>query len=126
MCHTHAVKAGAIGRLALRLPASVIVHTFHGHVFPSFFNPLKTRFFYKCRTLPCPEIKRHYCISNARRRKLVHDFRFAPEASLPYSRLGLDLDAFATGQEEKRKRFRAEFGWLMMKSPSALSGAWCR
>src|SRR5829696_3936918 len=42
--HTHAAKAGALGRmaalLALRRRPPVIVHTFHGHVLTGYFPPL--------------------------------------------------------------------------------------
>ncbi|HMQ04654.1 MAG TPA: glycosyltransferase [Pyrinomonadaceae bacterium] len=56
--HTHTAKAGTIGRLAALLfkwltPASLIgkprrvlvFHTFHGHVFHSYYGKSKTRFF---------------------------------------------------------------------------------
>jgi glycosyltransferase involved in cell wall biosynthesis len=42
--HTHGAKSGFLGRLAaatLHIP--VVVHTFHGHLFHSYFNPLVTR-----------------------------------------------------------------------------------
>src|SRR5574343_2024425 len=37
--HTHASKSGAIGRFAARsCKVPLVVHTFHGHVFHSYFN----------------------------------------------------------------------------------------
>lgn len=44
--HTHTSKAGLLGRVAAclaRIP--IVVHTPHGHVFHSYFSPLKTRLF---------------------------------------------------------------------------------
>jgi UDP-N-acetylglucosamine:LPS N-acetylglucosamine transferase len=44
--HTHAAKPGAIGRMAAAaMKVPLIVHTFHGHVFHSYFNSVKTNFF---------------------------------------------------------------------------------
>ena len=44
--HTHSSKAGFLGRLAARLvKIPVIIHTPHGHVFHSYFNPWKERLF---------------------------------------------------------------------------------
>ena len=44
--HTHAAKAGTLGRIAAwRNKVPVILHTFHGHVFHSYFGPSKTRVF---------------------------------------------------------------------------------
>jgi glycosyltransferase involved in cell wall biosynthesis len=109
--HTHAAKPGAIGRLAASAAGvPVIVHTFHGHVFHSYFNPLKTRFFINAERYLARKSSAIIAISQAQQRELVHDFRIAPEEKFTIIPLGLDLDAFATRQEEKRERFRTEFG----------------
>src|SRR3989449_2867615 len=56
--HTHTAKAGTVGRVAGFIyrwltPSALLakprpcrfVHTYHGHVFHSYYQPLKTRFF---------------------------------------------------------------------------------
>ena len=44
--HSHSAKPGAIGRMAAKaMNVPVIVHTYHGHVFHSYFHPLKTKLF---------------------------------------------------------------------------------
>lgn len=44
--HTHMAKAGAIGRLAAKLAGTpVIIHTYHGHIFHSYFSSARSRLF---------------------------------------------------------------------------------
>ena len=50
--HTHAAKPGALGRMAAHaMKVPVIVHTYHGHVFHSYFGQIKTQFYLNAERL---------------------------------------------------------------------------
>jgi glycosyltransferase involved in cell wall biosynthesis len=109
--HTHAAKPGAIGRLAAAAAGvPVIVHTFHGHVFHSYFNSAKTKFFIQTERFLGRKSDAIVAISQQQKKELVEDFRIAPEEKFRVVPLGFDLDRFRLGQEAKRAQFRGEFG----------------
>jgi glycosyltransferase involved in cell wall biosynthesis len=108
--HTHAAKPGALGRLAAssaKVPA--IVHTFHGHVFHSYFNSAKSKAFIRAERFLGRRSDMIVAISEQQKKELVYDFRIAPEEKFRVVPLGFDLDRFQNGQEEKRRKFRTEF-----------------
>ncbi len=108
--HTHAAKPGALGRLAASATGvPVIVHTFHGHVFHSYFNSAKTRLVIKTEQYLGRKSDAIVAISRQQKNELVYDFKIAPEEKFHLVPLGFDLDRFRFGQEEKRKKFRNEF-----------------
>jgi glycosyltransferase involved in cell wall biosynthesis len=109
--HTHAAKPGALGRLAASacgVPA--IVHTYHGHVFHSYFNKVKSGFYINLERFLASRSSAIVAISEAQKKELVQDFRIAPENKFRVIPLGLDLDKFQQDMPQKRVRFRAEFG----------------
>jgi len=109
--HTHAAKPGAIGRMAARsLKVPVIVHTYHGHVFHSYFNPLKTKLFINIERKLGKKTDAIIAISDQQKKELTKDFDIAPEEKFRVIPLGLDLDKFLQDREEKRKSFRQAFG----------------
>jgi glycosyltransferase involved in cell wall biosynthesis len=108
--HTHAAKPGALGRLAASASnVKGIVHTFHGHVFHSYFNSVKTNLFINTERFLSRRSDIIIAISEQQRRELLHDFKIAPEEKFRVVPLGFDLDRFQQQQEEKRKKFRTEF-----------------
>lgn len=108
--HTHAAKPGALGRLAASAEkVPVIVHTFHGHIFHSYFNSAKTKFFINAERYLAKKSNAIVAISEQQRKELVEDFKIAPAEKFRIVPLGFDLDRFRTNQEEKRKKFRTEF-----------------
>jgi glycosyltransferase involved in cell wall biosynthesis len=108
--HTHAAKPGAVGRLAAaseKVP--VILHTFHGHVFHSYFNSAKTKIFINTERFLAKKSDAIIAISEQQKKELAVDFKIAPEGKFRVVPLGFDLDRFRSNQEEKRKKFRTEF-----------------
>lgn len=109
--HTHAAKSGALGRLAAHhCNVPVIIHTFHGHVFHSYFNSFKTRLFIKAEQYLAGFSDAIIAISDVQKKELTEKFKIARADKFRVIPLGLELESFFTGQEIKRERFRSEFG----------------
>ena len=108
--HTHAAKSGALGRLAAKhCNVPVIVHTFHGHIFHSYFNSLKTNLFIRAERYLAGFSDAIVAISEVQKKELSMDFKIASAEKFQIIPLGLDLDPFITDQESKRNKFRSEF-----------------
>ena len=109
--HTHAAKSGALGRLAAKhANVPVIVHTFHGHVFHSYFSSLKTNIFIRTERYLAGISDAIVAISDVQKKELSGDFKIASSDKFRVIPLGLDLDNFTIDQEIKRHKFRNEFG----------------
>jgi glycosyltransferase involved in cell wall biosynthesis len=109
--HTHTAKAGFLGRVAAfvcRVP--IIVHTFHGHVFRGYFNPLKTRLFIWLERLAARLSSVILTVSEGLRDDLVA-FRIAPPERIRVIPLGLPLADLAH-LDSLRGMFRRELGCL--------------
>jgi glycosyltransferase involved in cell wall biosynthesis len=108
--HTHAAKAGAVGRLAAaheRVP--VIVHTFHGHVFHSYFGPAKTRAFLEIERYLARRTDAIVTLSDIQKEELTTQFRIAPAAKFEVIPLGFDLSRFTEDKDTKRAFFRQKY-----------------
>ena len=109
--HSHSAKPGAIGRMAAKaMHVPVIVHTYHGHVFHSYFHPLKSKLFINIERKLGKKTDAIVAISQQQKKELTRDFNIAPEHKFHVIPLGLDLDKFQTNREEKRLSFRSSFG----------------
>jgi glycosyltransferase involved in cell wall biosynthesis len=109
--HTHAAKPGALGRLAASAcGVPVIVHTYHGHVFHSYFNKLTSGFYINAERYLAGKSTAIIAISEAQKKELSEEFKIAPASKFRVIPLGLDLDKFRHDTAAKRQRFRNEFG----------------
>jgi glycosyltransferase involved in cell wall biosynthesis len=106
--HTHTAKAGAVGRLAGWMywwltPSAVLgrrrqcrfVHTFHGHVFHSYYGPVKTKMFLTIERLLARTTDRIVVVSQQQRREINERFRVGRREQFDVIPLGLDLEAFS-------------------------------
>ncbi|MFN8292778.1 MAG: glycosyltransferase [Chitinophagales bacterium] len=108
--HTHAAKAGAVGRLAaIHEDVPVVIHTFHGHVFHSYFNKVKTQLFLNIERYLAKRTTKIVTLSPKQLHELTHEFNIAPTEKFQIVNLGFDLQRFVENQDEKRTAFRAKY-----------------
>jgi len=109
--HTHAAKAGAVGRLAAsELGVKAVVHTFHGHVFHSYFGPVRTSVFKSVERYLSDRTSRIIAISEKQKSELVDEHRICPAEKVSVIPLGFDLSKFREDQSAKRALFRKVYG----------------
>lgn len=109
--HTHASKAGTLGRLAAyNCGVPVVVHTFHGHVFHSYFGKLKTTFYKNIERFLAKRSTAIIAISDKQKEELTHIHHICQEGKVTVIPLGFDLSKFQTDQEKKRVAFRTKYG----------------
>ena len=121
--HTHTAKAGTLGRAAGFLykwlvpsaltgrPRKVrVVHTFHGHVFHSYYSPAKTKIFLAIeRLLARFATDRIIVISKQQREEISSTFRVGRPAQFDVIPLGIEVDTLQT-RADSRERVRGEMG----------------
>ncbi len=119
--HTHTAKAGTVGRVAGLMyrwltPAALLgkpractfVHTYHGHVFHSYYGPMTTRLFLGIeRLLARLATDRIVVVSRQQLREINEQFRVGRREQFAVIPLGIDTNAFADWQQ-RRPRLRAE------------------
>jgi glycosyltransferase involved in cell wall biosynthesis len=121
--HTHTAKAGTLGRAAgflykwlvpgtlIGRPRKVrVVHTFHGHVFHSYYSPAKTKVFLTIeRLLARLATDRIVVISNQQREEISATFHVGKPEQFTVIPLGIEVDTLQA-RTETRDRMRREIG----------------
>jgi glycosyltransferase involved in cell wall biosynthesis len=121
--HTHTAKAGTVGRVAGFLyrwltPSTLLgrprqcqfVHTYHGHIFHSYYGPLKTRFFLTIEKILARVITDRIVVVSEQQRREIHSrFGVGRPDQFVVIPLGLDIYRFADWRN-RRQLFRDELG----------------
>src|SRR5262249_47874274 len=118
--HTHKAKAGAVGRVAAAIykwltPSALrlrprrlgIVHTYHGHIFHSYYGAAKTRLFIAIeRALARFCADRIVAISELQRDEICRAFKVGRFDRFTVIPLGIDFDEI----DYRKGRLRREIG----------------
>lgn len=111
LVHTHASKAGALGRIAAwRMKVPAIVHTFHGNVFKGYFGPVKTGLYKSFERRLASISTAIVAISDLQKQELVHEHKICKADKIHVIPLGFDLSRFRENQDVKRENFRKKWG----------------
>lgn len=107
--HTHTAKAGFVGRTAgffyrwLNWKNVKIVHTFHGHVFHSYYGNLKTKLFlFIEKNLARFVTDKIIVITKQQFEEIHHEFGVGKSEQFQIIPLGIDLEKFAEVNEKHR------------------------
>jgi glycosyltransferase involved in cell wall biosynthesis len=116
--HTHAAKAGTLGRLATviafpsRTRRPALVHTFHGHSLTGYFSPVSAAIFRRIERFLAARTDALIAVSEQVRDELV-SLGVADAGRFTVVRLGFDLSAFvvdAVERGDRRDLLRRELG----------------
>ena len=117
--HTHTAKAGTVGRSAAFLYKVLtlgrrrvrVVHTFHGHVFHSYYGKLKTRIFITIERLLAKFATDKIIVISPQQFHEIHEqVGIGRREQFEVVPLGIDLETFATS-DASRQNFRNEIVW---------------
>lgn len=120
--HTHKAKAGAVGRLSAFIykwltPSALwlkprdcrIVHTFHGHIFHSYYGEAKTKVFLAIeRALARICTDRIVTISSRQKEEISQRFKVGQPGQHVVIPLGIDFEEFGQGRNILRDLVRID------------------
>src|SRR3954452_18080669 len=103
----HMAKAGTAGRVAARLAkVPILVHTFHGHTFHSYWGPVKSAVFLQIERTLGAVTDRVVAITDAQKADIA-SYGVAPLSKIRTIPLGLEIEPMLEA-EQHRGRLRAE------------------
>lgn len=108
--HTHGSKPGVLGRLAARqLKVPVIVHTYHGHVFHSYFNSFISSLIIQLERKLAGISTALIAINEKLKQELTAVYKIATSEKVVLNQLGIDSHQLQLNREQHRSAFRSEF-----------------
>jgi glycosyltransferase involved in cell wall biosynthesis len=107
--HTHGAKPGLLGRLAAKFcKVPVIIHTYHGHIFHSYFNKSVSAIIIKTERWLASFSTKIIAISQSQKNEIATVYKICPSEKIEIIPLGIEVEKFKS-LTEKRTAFREEY-----------------
>ena len=108
--HTNGAKPGFLCRIAARLcGVKIILHTYHGHVFHSYFNPFISRLIIFLERMLARVTTRIIALSESQKKELVEVYKIASSEKVEVIRMSIDTSKFNGSLATKRDKFRTDY-----------------
>ena len=121
--HTHTAKAGAIGRVAARIArVPVVVHTFHGHVFESYFGRRTSGAIVALERSLARRTDRIVAVSDEVARDLIQRFKVAAPEKVVVIPVGVPLAPLLAIDDTQRAAAREALGLAPGAPVAVLAG----
>lgn len=108
--HTHGFKSGMLGRLAAHaMHVPCIVHTFHGHLFHSYYNQFISASIIRLERMLGRITSRIITISPQQLEEISGKFSITPISKTRMIRLGIDEKHFFRNLQEDKNSFKEKY-----------------
>jgi glycosyltransferase involved in cell wall biosynthesis len=108
--HTHGSKSGLVGRLAAyRAGVPAIIHTFHGHLFHSYYNRFFTSVLKRSERLLGRITSTAIAISEQQKKELYEIYKILPAEKIKVIHLGITIEKSSQEKISARNSFREKY-----------------
>ncbi len=108
--HTNGAKPGLLGRIAAAmLNVPIIIHTYHGHVFHSYFNRFFSQIVVRVERLLARYSTKIIAISESQKNELADIYKICLPEKIEVINLGIDVAKFNNNKTISGKLFRDKY-----------------
>ncbi len=108
--HTHGSKPGVNGRLAAWLAkVPVVIHTFHGHLFHSYYNKFVSSSIIRLERFLSTLATKIIVLSHQQQKEICEQYKIAKTERVKLIPLGVDEAAYNKNAAELRTNFRCSY-----------------
>jgi len=111
--HTHASKAGFLGRIACSLlffRKIKVVHTYHGNVFDSYFSNTKKNIIIKIEQFLALRTHKIICLSNSQREDIARKYKVCDVSKIEVIPIGFNLNSFMLSSKSDKIKYKEFLG----------------